>query len=360
MVAPLWGPAYPTGSGIYAYELAKRLAKSGHHVDIFTSMVGNFNGERYPENINLHRLRTYGKMWDMNPIANIFPKLISGRFDVIHVHSYIFFMSNLTAMARLFNRFGYVLNIHGGLDHRYVLTKRDPRITVKDMIYDPTLGMFTMRMADRVVSICKKDIEVLRTRFKVDPIHIPNAVDTDAFSYTENDSRTVTYVGKLEHWKGIQDLMEVFKIVKRENDDVKFLVAGEGSLSPFVKMQDLPINIIGHVPHERMPEVYHASAISVLPSLMEGSPTTCIESLSCGVPCVATDVGDTSDIVRHGESGFVVKPRKVKEIAEHINKLLSDGCLRKRMGENGRNDVVERFSYESVSKQMVEVYRSII
>jgi len=360
MVSPLWGPAYPTGSGIFAYELASRLAREGHQIDVYTSTIGNFDGFNYPQNLNIIRLKTYGMVWGMNPLANILTALMREDYDVVHAHSYIYCMSNMAAAAKLLKRFGLVLHIHGGIDYSNMGSRCGLRLSVKDTVYDRTVGLATVKLADKVVSVSKSDVKFIKEKFGVDATYIPNAVNTDMFSLGNDETRTVTYVGKLEPWKGIEDLLQIFRLVKREYNDVKFVVAGEGSQLPLIKKFDGQIEFLGHIPHEKMPQLYHRSAVTILSSYMEGAPTTCIESLSCGVPCVATDVGDTNKIVVDGRTGYIVKPGQVKEAADRIIGLLSDNAHRLAMGESGLEHVIRNYSYASTASQMMEIYKAVM
>ncbi|NLK25155.1 MAG: glycosyltransferase family 4 protein [Euryarchaeota archaeon] len=356
MISPLWGPAYPTGSGIYAYELAKRMAEQGHEVHAFTSQIGNFNGMLLPKNLHLRVLRTYSMLWDMNPIANVLPILLREDFDVVHVHSYIFYMSNSTAAARLLKDFRYVLNFHGGISHSAIQDSCSRRLWIKDNVYDRTLGRATVALADKVLSVSKADIPLIRRAFGVDAQYIPNAVSIEDFKPGEKGAQRITYVGKLEKWKGVETLLEIFRQVRHEIRDAEFQIIGDGSLADKMRKADLPIIMRGHIPHENMPAQYRDSAVSVLPSFMEGAPTTCMESLACGVPCVATRVGDTPEIVKDGHSGFLVEPGDVSESASHIVELMENDSLRRRMGAEGREHMVNHYSYEAVVERMLKAY----
>jgi glycosyltransferase involved in cell wall biosynthesis len=360
MVTAFWGPAYPTGSGIYAYEVARRLAEQSNEVHVYTSSVGNFNEVKYPDNLHVHVLRAYGVVWDMNPLANVFTRLLREDFDIVHVHSYIFFMSNMAALARIFRDFRYVLHFHGGLNYSEAKMFYPWRVWAKENIYDRLPGLFTVKMADEVLSVAKSDIPIIKKKFGVDADWIPNGVCTEKFSYSESDSRIVTYVGKLEKWKGAETLIDVFKIIHKELKDVEFIVAGDGSLAGRLRNTNLPVKLIGHVPHDKMPEIYHKSAVSVLPSYMEGLPTTCMESLACGVPVVATDVGDTKEVVIDGETGFLVKPGDTKTMAHKVIELLEDEDSRKNMGKEGRRHVEENFSYDAIIQKLCDIYTSLI
>jgi len=324
---------------------------------VLTSSVGNFPQMELPENLHLRVLRTYNMLWSMNPVANAFPILLQEDFDVVHVHSYIFFMSNTAAAARPLRSFRYVLNFHGGVSHNGMPDPCSFKMWVKDHVFDRTVGKATVRLADVVTSVSKRDIPQIESKFGVTAQYVPNAVSTEKFIPVDNESRVITYVGKLEHWKGAGQLLSIFKKVSREVSDVKFRVIGNGSLANVFRRSDIPLELTGHVPHDRMPSYYHDSAVSILPSYMEGAPTTCMESLACGVPCVATSVGDTPEIVSDGKTGFLVDPGDVEASASHLIALLEDESLRRRMGALGRQHVLDHFSYDKVVKQMLGAYK---
>lgn len=360
MVSALWGPAYPTGSGIYACELAKRFAKNGHEVHVFTSDTGEFNGQQYPNGLHLHKLRSHGLVWDMNPLSNVFFKLTAEDFDIVHVHSYIFFMSNSAAFARAFRDFKYVLTLHGGVDYEGISNEScSTRFWLKDKVYDQTIGRATVRMADKVLSVCKKDIPIIEKKFGVKAEFVPNAVSTDLFDYRESSSKEIVYVGKLERWKGVEDLCKIFKLIYRRHPEVTFKVVGEGSLAEQLQGTNLPIKTAGFVPHCMMPQIYHSSAVSILPSYMEGTPTTCMEASACGVPVVATNVGDTKEIVRDGRSGYIHSPGDIEGIADSVIQLLEDESLCHQMGAYGRSHIVNNYSYDAVINQTLKVYHSL-
>ncbi len=362
-VSAYWGPAYPTGSGVFCYEISKRLAKQ-FEVHAFTSSVGNFRNLN-SNGINLHPLHTYATVWNMNPVADVFSKLLWNNFDIIHAHSYIFFMSNMAALARVFKRNArYILHFHGGLDFSSELSSAHPgRIWAKEHVYDKTLGCFTTRLADKVLSVSKNDIPIITRKFGVREVEwMPIAVDTEKFvpAAEKPDPPVITYVGKLEKWKGIDTLIESFKLVSQEVKNVKFLVVGTGSMEKELRQAQLPIEFSGPVPYDKMPEVYQRTSVLVLPSYMEGFPVTCVEALSCAVPLVTTDVGDTKEIVLNGETGFLAKTGDAREIASHLVRIVTDKKLRERLGETGRMRVKESFSYEVVVDKLIGMYRGCL
>lgn len=363
-VSAYWGPAYPTGSGVFCYEISKRLAEH-FEVHVFTSTIGNFNNLRNGNGVNLHPIHTFGTVWDMNPVADVFTPLMRGDFDIVHVHSYIFFLSNMAALARLFKRNSkYILHFHGGLDFSKDLADAHPgRIWAKEHIYDRTLGYLTTRLADRVLSVSKKDIAIVSRKFGVrDAGWVPIATDSDKFVPLRDSPAVpvVTYVGKLEKWKGIDTLLESFGLIYEKVKNVRFLVVGAGSMQRAVIESKLPIHFMGPVPYEEMPSIYQASSVLILPSYMEGFPLTCVEALACGVPVVATGVGDTAEIVLDGETGFLAEPGNSGQIASSIIEIISNKSLARRLGQAGREHILKNFSYEAViDKLLVEYQRCL-
>ena len=365
-VTAYWGPAYPSGSGVFCYEISKRLAKQ-FEVHVFTSNIGdvNINSMNSMPNLHLRPLRTYGVIWDMNPVANVFTKLLQDNFDIIHVHSYIFFLSNMAALARLFKRRSrYILHFHGGLSSQNGTASFHPgRVWAKEHIYDRTLGYFTAKLADRVLSASKNDIPIIRRKFGIRDVEwIPNAVDTEQFTPPDDKPGVplVTYVGKLEQWKGIGVLLKSFEIIKRKMPDAKFLIVGTGSLKDTLRETNLPIEFLNFVPYSEMLKVYQRASVLILPSYMEGFPLTCIEALSCQVPVIASNVGDVAEIVLDGETGFLTKPGDVETVASRAVQILKSKDLQRRLGENGRTHVKDNFSYDAVMDKIIQAYETCL
>jgi glycosyltransferase involved in cell wall biosynthesis len=102
--------------------------------------------------------------------------------------------------------------------------------------------------------------------------------------------------------------------------------------------------------------VYPACDITVLPSLYEGTPNVLLESMACGVPVVATNVSDNSYVVKEGETGFLVEVGDVAKMAGHIQTLLENETLRRKMGQNARDWIQERFSIEQQVRKIESVY----
>jgi glycosyltransferase involved in cell wall biosynthesis len=99
--------------------------------------------------------------------------------------------------------------------------------------------------------------------------------------------------------------------------------------------------------------------VGVLSSRSEGFSNALLEYAAAGVAAVATDVGGTREIVRDGQTGFLVPPGSPALMAERICRLLRDEQLRARLGENARRRAHARFSEETILGHYSDLYVSL-
>jgi glycosyltransferase involved in cell wall biosynthesis len=110
-----------------------------------------------------------------------------------------------------------------------------------------------------------------------------------------------------------------------------------------------------------VPRITAALTVSVLPSVdCDASSAALKEALACGVPVVATDIGGASEIVREGETGFVVSPRAPDRLAAAIDALLSDPARAAAMGRRGAADVRARFAPDRLADETIAAYEQAL
>lgn len=109
-----------------------------------------------------------------------------------------------------------------------------------------------------------------------------------------------------------------------------------------------------------IPDVMNGCDVATLTSSSgEAFPNVVAEAMSCGVPCVVTDVGDAATIV--GETGLVVKPRDASALAKAWQALLvMDTQTRRRLGEAARQRVVERYGLADIVRRYEQVYEDVL
>ncbi|WP_370455093.1 glycosyltransferase family 4 protein [Haloarcula sp. CBA1131] len=113
------------------------------------------------------------------------------------------------------------------------------------------------------------------------------------------------------------------------------------------------VEFLGRVPYQKMPSVFRAADLFVLPSRTEGFPRTVIEALACETPVVASDLEQTSKIVN--QTGETVQVGNVEGFATAISDLLSDQRGLSELGKHGRAIVTTRYNWEETVQETTEI-----
>jgi len=198
----------------------------------------------------------------------------------------------------------------------------------------------------------------LRDRLRV----IPNAVDGKSFhpmDRTEAKRRfgiegtTFLYAGRLEPEKRVLEILQAFRSVG--NDHTTLLIAGSGTQRSIVEMaaRNLPVRLLGDIAHLEIPNLLNASDALVLFSEREGLPTVALEALACGTPVITTRVGDLPDLIRDGETGYLVSDVKDLESAmRHVR----DGVIRQ---SSSIAISVASYDWRKIGRRILGVYEEV-
>jgi glycosyltransferase involved in cell wall biosynthesis len=172
---------------------------------------------------------------------------------------------------------------------------------------------------------------------------IPSGVDLPPEVGEEANPPEVLYAGRLSPEKGVRELVEAGR-------GLNLVVAGDGPLRAEVPQA------LGFVPPDELARLYARAAVVACPSHREGFGVACLEAMAHGRPVVASAVGGLLDLVVDGETGIHVPPGDIAALRAALERLLGDRELRRRMGEAGRRRAAERFSWDAVTRQTVELY----
>ena len=152
------------------------------------------------------------------------------------------------------------------------------------------------------------------------------------------------FVGKLVPWKRPQDLLEAGARVP----GLYLFLAGEGPLRSLLEAraasEDLGgrVRFLGFVNQRQLPSVYAAADFLVLPSDYEPFGVVVNEAFSCGLPAIVSEAcGSAGDLVRNGETGYVVPVGAVDVLAERLRTLAADTELRGEMAQRARARIAD-------------------
>lgn len=157
------------------------------------------------------------------------------------------------------------------------------------------------------------------------------------------DAYVVLFCGKLVRWKRPMDLLQAFNAVTRSCPEARsrtyLIFAGEGARHRKLEEEAKSFGIaervrfMGFVNQSKLPEVYAASDLLVLPSEYEAWGVVVNEAMATGIPAVVSDrVGARLDLVRPGETGEIFPMGDIKALETVLRKFILDGQLSKRMG----------------------------
>lgn len=106
--------------------------------------------------------------------------------------------------------------------------------------------------------------------------------------------------------------------------------------------------------------LYSAVDVTVAPSMQENLSNTVMESLSCGVPVVAFDIGGMPDLIDHMKTGYLAKPFEVNDLYTGIKWVLENKVMHNELSIAARQSVIDKYTLEKVAKQYAELYREIL
>lgn len=167
---------------------------------------------------------------------------------------------------------------------------------------------------------------------------------------------SVLFVGRLVKVKGVELLIEAM----RELKGTKLMVVGDGpERKPLERAAaGLDVTFEGMLPQEEVRRRFKEAAVLVQPSHAEGMPNTVLEAMAHGLPVVATAVAGVPEIVKDGETGYLIGRRDPGLLAGRLREILSDRDLWGRMSEAGRLRARE-YSPERVLPRVEEALRAV-
>jgi glycosyltransferase involved in cell wall biosynthesis len=175
------------------------------------------------------------------------------------------------------------------------------------------------------------------------------------------------FAGRLLADKGIGTLVEAQQRLQRRGIDLRLAIAGTPDpenpssidAATLARWRALPgITWLGQV--EDIRELWRQAHVAVLPSRREGLPKSLLEAAAMGRPLIATDVPGCREIARAGRNALLVPPDDVDALAAALERLASDGELRRRFGAASRALVESDLAAEAVGAATVALYRALL
>jgi glycosyltransferase involved in cell wall biosynthesis len=401
---------------IWAYEVAKRLARSDEVEVIVYASRGRLPEEEWCDGVKYRRIS--GEDWLEKKIEKISrvrggwraTRSLHGRLH--DIRSGLFSVGYSFGVAKdLRRQVCDVVHIMEFSQFARVLNALNPGIGVVvhlhnewPMRLNPGVAERRLRRADRIISCSDFVTNKIREVFPslADRCAtVYNGVDVEFFaprgrqsSGTEKVKRILS-VGRVSPEKGLHVLLDAFAHVAKQCPEARLEIVGptvryqmprevinltsdrreatrlqrfydgrpyRSHLDEQIRLLHLEDRVVftGAVTRPELAERYRSAHVFAFPSVWnEGFGMVAADAMSSGVPVVAARVGGVPEVVEDGKTGILVEPNDPRVFAAALLRLLDDENLRQSMGCAARRRAVELFSWERTAQDMLTVYRGL-
>ena len=376
------------GMSVYIRELARQLGSRGHCVDIYTRLNGSKHNriiELY-DNVRLihlsagnngyvHKLALYYYLSDFFRALERFKHQEGLHYDLIHSHywlsgrlgSWVQDRWNLPHLV-MFHTLGTVKNIAAVAED-----EPDLRIATEKKL---------TRTCQRILAPTEREKDNLTTYYNAASEKIgvaPCGVNLDLFQpmeraatrqslgFDDNES-IVLYVGRFDPIKGIDRLLEAVAHLQDHRRLRLVIIGGDGPDTPeYQNLQKMTrklglqnrVTFVGRIKQKYLPPYYSAADVLVVPSYYESFGLVGLESLACGTPVVATDVGAMRSILRDGETGQIVTHANPRSLAKAIEPFITRSGTTHLSADMIRASVL-KFGWSNVAAAVIDEYDTLL
>lgn len=360
-------PPLGGGGAKIAYGLTKEFVKMGHEVDLITMGFSGLRRYEVVNGVHVHRVPCLRRSVDISHPHELFSYLVMAlplaiklvhrrKHEINHTHFLVPDGILALALQRLVEM-PYVVTAHGSDVPDY----NPDRFVVLHKMIAP--GWRSIVSQAHCVVCPSRYLEALIHRHKPDAhtTLIPNAIDTCKFYPGHPKGKKILVVTRMFKRKGVQHLLEAL-----HGSDLGYEVniVGIGpylqSLRSMAKKLPIPVRFHGWLENDstELKRLYETSGVFVFLSEAENFPVVLLEAMSAGMAIVTADSTGCREVV--GDAALVVPPGDSRALREVLSALSADSELRHRLGLAARRRLEERFNWETVATQHVEVFEKIL
>jgi len=365
------------GPNVFINVLSTELAKRGHKCVIYSTMTGSespVEGE-----INGYSVKNYKphfRLWSFPLSIDLIMDVLREQADVIHVHGYRCFHSELALWLRVFKKVPYVLSPHASLlGYKYLAgTKASKMLHV---LYDAFTFKLALRKAACIAVASNQEakealqIGIPQKKIRVMP-HAESLTGIDIPQTQTQHTNKVLAVGRVDPQMNWDTLIKAFAVALERIPTAELVIVGPSSFGHTYigfksdYQQNLlqlcrELNIMNRVKFtgplfgKELRKTYISSATFIYIAPYGNYGRTHIEAAAFGKPVISTPVGIVPDLIGDNEGGFLVAPYDIKGIAQAIVSLLSDTALYQAK----QRAILERVKRFLDVKRMVDEYERL-
>lgn len=201
---------------------------------------------------------------------------------------------------------------------------------------------------------------------------IPNGINISRFSSEEGrierflDGKVnIVYVGRLEGRKGVKYLLAAYAILRRKMGNIRLVVAGDGpQMDELMALRDkngiMDVEFLGRVSDEDLPKLYKTADIcAFFATHGEAQGKVLIEAQAAGAAVVAGNNRGFRTVIKQGENGLLVNPKKIAETAETLKMLIQNEAFRKKLAAKGFESA-QIYDWSKVGPRVIDFYKEQI
>jgi glycosyltransferase involved in cell wall biosynthesis len=232
--------------------------------------------------------------------------------------------------------------------------------------------------SDRIICISESAMDYLTNIHHIDKskirlvrngLKIQNAVKE---TQRQSTLPEILYAGKVSRDKGVYEMLEALKSVKKRGYDFKLKLAGtvlnHDTNRIKTKYREMEVEILGEIPFEELQQHYAACTIGIVPSLHEQFCYVALEMAAFGIPVAVSQVDGLAEIFEHEKTAMLVPMvfdpdfglnADTEKFADHIIRLITDGDLREALSRNVRKLYEEEYTSEKMINNTIKIYNEL-
>jgi len=277
-----------------------------------------------------------------------------------HLHSH--FASSATNVARISSHFSNVpfsFTAHAKDIFHENTDFRDLQTKLRDASAVVTVSDYNFNYLHRTFGSYANSVR-----------RIYNGMDLKKLSYRKPENRkpNIITIGRLIEKKGLDVLIDACAILAKKDLEFNCSIIGKGDLEPQLQaqinenqLQD-KVKLAGAIPRREVIESFYNAAVFAAPAIIaqdgnrDGLPTTLLESMALGTPCVATDVTGIPEIITDKVTGLSVEQNDPVGLANALEKLLHNPSLGVSLSENAHKLIELKFDISKNSAKIREIF----
>lgn len=199
------------------------------------------------------------------------------------------------------------------------------------------------------------NLEKYRNKISIARDHFLNFDEFKIKTYVYERNNLVGYIGRLSEEKGALNFAKSILMLSEGTSELNFLIGGDGRqhdiIRTYIQESGLSnvVKLVGWIPHNELPDYLNRLRLIVMPSYTEGLPNIMLEAMACGTPVLATPVGAIPDIIKDGETGFLMEDNSPECITANVIRALEHPDF-EGVAERGRALVEREFSFDRATE----------